>query len=110
MTDNEQLAGADTGYWLDHTERSGSIPPDPTVVIPVRPAQPPPSLAWEDDGTDNGELRFVQSWRLAFGYAAVFLSCALVLAFAIAVIGWVVVNSGGLPAVVTSDQINGTAG
>lgn len=70
-----------------------------------------PALAWEDDPADDDADELArQPWLSTIGYGAVLLACLLVLAFVIAIVGWVVQHTGGIPPLVTSDQINRPSG
>jgi hypothetical protein len=67
------------------------------------------ALAWADDGDIEDGPVVRQSWRLAIGYAAVLLSCALVTAFVTGVVVWVELKmeDDAVPALITSADING---
>jgi len=65
---------------------------DATTIVPP-PTEAAPELAWSlADDVDTVRVER-QSWGLAWGHAAVFLSIGTVVALVIAVVGWTIVRS-----------------
>lgn len=78
---------------VDHPETAGTAAGmshgagDAETEIVPPPADAAPVLAWSDSGDETEELAR-QSWRTAWGHAAMLMSCALAVAVVAGLVGW----------------------
>jgi hypothetical protein len=84
MAHDEELAGADTGYWPDN-DSPPQVAGGPTSIMPT-PMHEATSLAWADDDVEDDPV--TASWRAVFNYAAALLVCGLIAALATAAVAW----------------------